>query len=201
MFVTQGFIEKCDITSTFTLSWWRHQMETFSTLLALCAGNFRSPVNSPHKGQWRGALMFSLICEWTNWWVNNREAGDLRHHRAHYDVIVMFHNTTGLMCTIVLFLWFSIPLVGLEQLPPFVLTLVVLGLEYSGRTRSMRWLLMPWLLSSPGHYQPPYSLYRSLLSMGNNFNYLRHLNVEELYYEKMQISFLCFLKTMQHLKG
>ena len=44
---------------------------------------------SPHKGQWRGALMFSLICVWTNGWVNNREAGDLRRHRGHYDVIVM----------------------------------------------------------------------------------------------------------------
>ena len=52
-------------------------------------GIHRSPVNSPHKGQWRGALMFSLICAWTNGWVNNGEAGDLRRHRAHYDVIVM----------------------------------------------------------------------------------------------------------------
>ena len=52
-------------------------------------GIHRSPVNSPHKGQWRGALMFSLICTWTNGWVNNREAGDLRHHRTHYDVIIM----------------------------------------------------------------------------------------------------------------
>ena len=52
-------------------------------------GIHRSPVNSPHKGQWRGALMFSLICAWINGWVNNREAGDLRRHRAHYDVIVM----------------------------------------------------------------------------------------------------------------
>ena len=43
----------------------------------------------PHKGQWGGALMFSLIWAWINDWVNNREAGDLRHHRAHYDVIVM----------------------------------------------------------------------------------------------------------------
>ena len=49
----------------------------------------RSPVNSPHKGQWRGALMFSLICVWINDWVNNREAGDLRRYRDHYDVIVM----------------------------------------------------------------------------------------------------------------
>ena len=49
----------------------------------------RSPVNSPHKSQWRGALVFSFICAWINGWVNNRKTGDLRHHRAHYDVIVM----------------------------------------------------------------------------------------------------------------
>ena len=49
----------------------------------------RSPVNSLHKGQWRGTLMFSLICLWLNGWVNNREAGDLRRCRAHYDVNVM----------------------------------------------------------------------------------------------------------------
>ena len=49
----------------------------------------RSPVNFPHKGQWRGALMFSLIWTWINSWVNNPEAGDLRRHRAHCDVSVM----------------------------------------------------------------------------------------------------------------
>ena len=70
-------------------TWWRHQMETFSALLALCAGNSPVPVNSPHKGQWRGALMFTLICVWINGWVNNHEAGDLRRYRVHYDVIVM----------------------------------------------------------------------------------------------------------------
>ena len=42
-------------------------------------GIHRSPVNSPHKGQWRGALMFPLSCTWINGWVNDREAGDLRH--------------------------------------------------------------------------------------------------------------------------
>ena len=52
-------------------------------------GIHRSPVNSHHKGQWHGALVFSLICAWINGWVNNREAGDLRRHHAHYDVIVM----------------------------------------------------------------------------------------------------------------
>ena len=50
----------------------------------------RSPVNFPHKGQWRGALMFYSICAFINGWVNNGEAGDLRRHRAHHDVSVMF---------------------------------------------------------------------------------------------------------------
>ena len=50
----------------------------------------RSVVNAPHKGQWRGAVMFSLICAWINRGVNNREAGDLRRYRTHYDVIVMW---------------------------------------------------------------------------------------------------------------
>ena len=71
------------------ITWWRHQMETFPRYWPFVRGIHRSPVNSPHKGQWRGALMFSLICAWINGWVNNREAGDLRRYRAHYDVTVM----------------------------------------------------------------------------------------------------------------
>ena len=62
-------------------------METFSALPAICA--WTSPVNSPHKDQWRGALMFSLIYAWINDWVNNGKAGDLRRYPAHYDVTVM----------------------------------------------------------------------------------------------------------------
>ena len=55
----------------------------------LCGEFTGPPVNSPHKGQWRGVLIFTLICARINGWANNREAGDLRRHRAHYDVIVM----------------------------------------------------------------------------------------------------------------
>ena len=55
-------------------------------------GIHRSPVNSPHKGQWRGALMFSLICARISGWVNNPEAGDLKRHPTHCDVIVMWQN-------------------------------------------------------------------------------------------------------------
>ena len=64
---------------------WKH----FPRYWPFVRGIHRSPVNSPHKGQWRGALMFSLICARINGWVNKREAGDLRRYHAHYDVIVM----------------------------------------------------------------------------------------------------------------
>ena len=54
--------------------------------------NHRSPMDSPHKGQWCGALMFSLIYALTNGWVNSHDTGDLRRHRARYDVIVMWRD-------------------------------------------------------------------------------------------------------------
>ena len=69
-------------------SWWRHEMETFSALLAICAEN--SPVPGEFPAQRPVTRSFDvLICIWINGWVNSRDAGDLRDHRAHYDVIVM----------------------------------------------------------------------------------------------------------------
>ena len=68
---------------------WKH----FPRNWPFVRGIHRSPVNSLHKGQWRVALMFSLIYVWINDWVNNREAGDLRRYRAHSDVIVMSKKT------------------------------------------------------------------------------------------------------------
>ena len=76
-----------------TSTWWRHQMKTFSALLTLCVGIQRLPVISPHKDQWGGALIFSLICVWTKGWEQNRDNGDLKRHRAHYDVTVMIIDT------------------------------------------------------------------------------------------------------------
>ena len=87
--------QQCEKRSS---SWWRQQMQTFSALLDICPGNLPVPVNSPHKGQWRATFMFSLMCAWINRWVNNREAGDLRRHRAHYDVIVMSRITCLQVC-------------------------------------------------------------------------------------------------------
>ena len=64
---------------------WKH----FPCYSPFVWGIHRSPVNSSHKGQWRGALMFSLICTWINGWVSSCEAGDLRRYCAHYDATVM----------------------------------------------------------------------------------------------------------------
>ena len=64
-------------------------METFQRYWPFARGIHRSPMNSPHKGQWRGALMFSVIYAWINGSVNNSEAGNLKRHRPHYDVIAM----------------------------------------------------------------------------------------------------------------
>ena len=97
--------------------WWRHQIETFSALLAI----HRSPVNSPHKGQWRGDFMFSLICVWLNGWVNNGEADDLRRYRAHYYVTVMQFIYMYMECVLSLPFFFSIlpnilHMIGMHQL-------------------------------------------------------------------------------------
>ena len=75
-------------------SWWRHQMETFSALLALCAGN--SPVTGEFPAQSPVTRSFdvSLICASIHGWANNRKAGNLRCHRAHYDVTVSSADCT-----------------------------------------------------------------------------------------------------------
>ena len=64
---------------------WKH----FPCYWPFKRGIHRSSVNSPHKGQWCGALMFPLICAWMNIATNNREASDLKCHRPHYDVTIM----------------------------------------------------------------------------------------------------------------
>ena len=73
-------------TNHNTGTWWRHQMETFSALLTICAGN--SPVNGefPENRPVTRSIDGSLICARINSWANNREAGGLRRHHAQYHV-------------------------------------------------------------------------------------------------------------------
>ena len=70
---------------------WKH----FLSYWPFVRGIHQSPVNSPHKDQWHGPLMFSLICIWINDWINNHEAGDLIGYHTHYDVIVMVIKSDG----------------------------------------------------------------------------------------------------------
>ena len=67
---------------------WCHQMETFSTLLTICASN--SPVTGEFPAQRPVTRSFDVFFDLRlNGWVNNRKAGDLKCHRTHYDVTVM----------------------------------------------------------------------------------------------------------------
>ena len=71
-------------------AWWRHQMETFSASMALCAGN--SPVTGEFPSTKPVTRSFDIFFDLRPnkfAWVSNREAGDLRRHRAHYDIIVI----------------------------------------------------------------------------------------------------------------
>ena len=95
---------------------WKH----FPRYWPFVRRNHRSPVNSPHKGQWRGAFIFSLICARLNLWVNNREAGDLRRHRDHYDVIEMIYHilqgsVTGTGVIVVFFLCHEVALYDMHK--------------------------------------------------------------------------------------
>ena len=75
--------------TSFYRAWWSHQMETFSALLALCAWN--SPVTAEFPSQRPMTRSFDVFFDLflNKRWVNNRETGDLRRYRTHYDVTVM----------------------------------------------------------------------------------------------------------------
>ena len=70
-------------------TWWRHQMETFSALLAICAGNSPVPGEFPALRPMTQSFDVFFDLRLNERLSKNREAGDLRRYRAHYDVAVM----------------------------------------------------------------------------------------------------------------
>ena len=63
---------------------WKH----FPSYWPFVRGIHWSLTNSLHRGQWCGALMFSLICSWTKSSANHQDGSDLILHCTHYDVTV-----------------------------------------------------------------------------------------------------------------
>ena len=90
-------------------AWWRHQMEHFPRYWPSVRGIHRSPVNSSHKGQWRGPLIFSLMCAWIDGWVNNCEAGDSKRHHTRYDVTLMVYQPLDETCKLLFWTHVSLP--------------------------------------------------------------------------------------------
>ena len=71
------------------------KLKYFPCYWPLVMGIHQSQLDSHNKGQWRETLMFSFVCAWTKGWANNLYVGDLRRHRAHFDVTVMKIRIAG----------------------------------------------------------------------------------------------------------
>ena len=99
MFISKEFLVWFPIVGWRALFEYFHddviKCKQFRCHWALVRGIHRSPVNSPLKGQCRGAVIFSLIHAWINGCVNNRDPSDLRRHRDHYDVTVILLSCAG----------------------------------------------------------------------------------------------------------
>ena len=78
----------------FEKSWWRHQIDAFSRYWPFVRGIHRSLVNSPHKGQWRGALMICalnkrLSKQWWGWWFETPSRSLWRHCNVYIDFLAV----------------------------------------------------------------------------------------------------------------
>ena len=96
------FADEVEIICEFSVkliisgAYWFPEIDEADFLICPVTGDFS------HKGQWRGALMFSLIRAWINGQVNNREAGDLWRHRTHYCREVSFARSRKSLATLTL---------------------------------------------------------------------------------------------------
>ena len=83
---------RCHVLEIYIYIWWRHQIESFSALLDLCAGN--STVTGEFLSLRSVTRSFHVCLIWalTNGWADNRDGGDLRRYRAYYDSIMMIFN-------------------------------------------------------------------------------------------------------------
>ena len=101
--------------------WWRHQIEIFFALLALCEGNPPVTGGFPSQRPVTRSLFLYLVCTRTNGLANNRDAGDLRRHRAHYDIIVMAIRVVA---------WWSFLRIWYRYPPILVKSIMKVSLKY-----------------------------------------------------------------------
>ena len=80
-------------------------MENFSALLAFCEGNPPVTGGFPSQRPVTQSVDVFFDLAWTNDWANNRHGGDLRRHRAHYDVTVMWEFLVMLLIALSLIIW------------------------------------------------------------------------------------------------
>ena len=98
---------------------------------------------------------FFLICAWINGWVNNRDTGDLRRHRAHYDVVVMCLGSAFRLVTGCIRLGTESSIPGLSHkwangpihYKDATLTTIIF-------IKKCIWIFFPWFLNAPTIAQP-----------------------------------------------
>ena len=86
----------CDTACGLQWWWLVHKMTASNGNIFRVTGPLwgNSPVTGEFPVQRPGMRSFDAVFDLhlNKGWVNNREAGDLRRHRAHYDVIVMIKH-------------------------------------------------------------------------------------------------------------
>ena len=152
-------------------------MEHFPRYWPFVGGIQQSPVDSPHKRQWRGALMYSSISAWTNGWTNNRDAGDLISHHAHYDITVMFrfcitilydkqlNGTSGRRLPVHCEYYF-----GCQRLRMWLYNTLDEKMAVESKTTNLRYRSCPlchWETTSPGNETYRKSIEISILRLDN----------------------------------
>ena len=103
---------------------WKH----FPRYWPFVRGIHQSPVNSTHKGWWRGTLMFSLICAWINGWVNNREETNIHELEcALYSFPKWFFKSNYDSNVKQIIIWANIPMIlgSIISYISFILSFVV----------------------------------------------------------------------------
>ena len=170
------------------LAWWRHQMETFSTLLALCSGNSpvigEFPSQRPVMQNFDVSFVLRLNKRWSkqSWgrWSETPSC-PLWHH---------CNGGPGTKFSLLPFFQFSVRTLN-EIEPPtlaayFPKTLPLGDTEYSENTWLILTLLMPRLLASTGHQQAWYWQHRFIIFL--SFSWMKILELRLNFFPKSPIN-------------